>query len=45
MKNIEALPSGTIREGARTMNRAADVGQGMEQQKEDRDKEMEKQAK
>jgi hypothetical protein len=45
VKNVEALPSGTIQEGARTMNRAADIGQGMEQQKEDRDREMEKQAK
>jgi len=45
VKNVEALPSGTIREGANTMNRAADAGQSLEQQKDDRDKEMEKQAK
>ena len=45
VKNVEALPSGTIREGANTMNRAADTGQSLEQQKDDRDKEMEKQAK
>jgi hypothetical protein len=45
VKNVETLPSGTIQEGARTMNRAADMGQGLEQQKQDRDREMEKQSK
>jgi hypothetical protein len=45
VKNVEALPSGTIREGANTMNRASDMSQDMEQQKDDRDKEMEKQTK
>jgi len=45
VKNVEALPSGSIREGANTMNRASDIGQGLEQQKDERDKEMEKQAK
>ena len=45
VKNVEALPSGTIQEGARTMNRAADLGKSMEQQKQDRDKEAETQSK
>ena len=45
VKNLEALPSGSIREGARTMNRAADLGQSLEQQKQDRDKEAEAQNK
>ena len=45
VKNVESLPSGTIREGARTMNRAADLGQGLEQQKQDREKEAEAQNK
>ncbi len=45
VKNIESLPSGNIREGARTMNRAADLGQGLDQQKQDRDKEAEAQNK
>ena len=45
VKNVESLPSGTIREGARTMNRAADLGQSLEQQKQDRDKEAETQNK
>jgi hypothetical protein len=45
VKNVESLPSGTIREGARTMNRAADLGQSLEQQKQDRDKEAEAQNK
>ena len=45
VKNVEALPSGTIQEGARTMNRAADLGKSLEQQKQDRDKEAETQSK
>lgn len=45
VKNVEALPSGTIQEGARTMNRATDLGQSLEQQKQDRDKEVEAQTK
>lgn len=45
VKNVEALPSGNIREGARTMNRAADLSQGLEQQKQDREKEAEAQNK
>ena len=43
VKNVEALPSGTIQEGAKTMNRAADLGKSIEQQKQDRDKEAETQ--
>jgi hypothetical protein len=39
VKNVESLPSGTIQEGARTMNNAADLGKSLEQQKQDRDKE------
>ena len=45
VKNVESLPSGTIQEGARTMNRAADMGKSLEQQKQDRDKEAEAQNK
>ena len=45
VKNVEALPSGTIQEGGRTMNRAADLGKSLEQQKQDRDKEAETQSK
>ncbi|MBI3527975.1 MAG: hypothetical protein HY067_08390 [Betaproteobacteria bacterium] len=45
VKNVESLPSGTIREGARTMNRATDLGTNLEQQKQDRDKEAETQNK
>ena len=45
MKNVEALPSGTIQDGARTMNRSSDLGKSMEQQKQDRDKEAEAQSK
>ena len=45
VKNVETLPSGNIQEGARTMNRAADLGQGLEQQKQDREKEAEAQNK
>jgi hypothetical protein len=36
VKNVEALPSGTIREGGNTMNRASDLGKNLEQQKQDR---------
>ena len=45
VKNVERLPSGNIQEGARTMNRAADLGKSLEQQKQDRDKEAETQNK
>jgi hypothetical protein len=45
VKNAESLPSGTIQEGGRTMNRAADLGKSLEQQKQDRDKEAEAQNK
>jgi hypothetical protein len=45
VKNVEALPSGTIQEGARTMNRASDLGNSLEQQKQDRDKNSESQNK
>ena len=45
VKNLEALPSGSIREGARTMNKGADMGSTLEQQKQERDKEMEAQGK
>jgi hypothetical protein len=41
VKNVESLPSGSIREGGRTMNRATDLGQSLEQQKQDREKEAE----
>ena len=44
VKNVESLPSGTIQEGARTMNRAADMAKSLEQQKQDRDKEAEPQS-
>ncbi len=43
VKNVESLPSGTIRDGARTMNQGADLARGLEQQKQDRDKEAEAQ--
>jgi hypothetical protein len=36
VKNVQALPSGTIREGGNTMNRAADLANSLEQQKQDR---------
>ena len=36
VKNVEGLPSGTIREGGNTMNRASDLGKNLEQQKQDR---------
>ena len=45
VKNVEALPSGTIQEGARTINRSADMGGSLEQQKQERDKEVEAQSK
>ena len=45
VKNVESLPSGNIQEGARTMNRASDLGKSLEQQKQDRDKEAEAQNK
>ena len=45
VKNVESLPSGTIREGARTMNKGAELGSTLEQQKQERDKEIESQAK
>ncbi len=45
VKNVESLPSGTIREGARTMNKGADMGSTLEEQKQERDKEMEAQSK
>ena len=45
VKNVESLPSGTIREGARTMNTGAELGTTLEQQKQERDKEMEAQSK
>lgn len=44
VKNVESLPSGTIREGARTMNTGAGLGSTLEQQKQDRDKEIESEA-
>jgi hypothetical protein len=45
VKNVESLPSGTIREGARTMNTGAELGSTLEQQKQERDKEIEAEAK
>ena len=45
VKNVESLPSGSIREGARTMNKGAELGSTLEQQKQERDKEMESQSK
>ena len=45
VKNVESLPSGTIREGARTMNTGADLGSTLEQQKQERDKEIESESK
>ena len=45
VKNVESLPSGSIREGARTMNKGADMGSTLDQQKQERDKEMEAQGK
>ncbi|HEY5930021.1 MAG TPA: hypothetical protein VIU02_06915 [Burkholderiales bacterium] len=45
VKNVESLPSGTVQEGARTMNKSADMGGSLEQQKQERDKEVESQGK
>jgi hypothetical protein len=45
VKNVGSLPSGTIQEGARTMNKSADMGGSLEQQKQERDKELESQGK
>jgi hypothetical protein len=45
VKNVETLPSGNIQEGARTMNRASDLGKTLEQQKQDRDNTSESQNK
>jgi len=45
VKNVESLPSGSIREGARTMNTGAELGSTLEQQKQERDKEIESQTK
>lgn len=45
VKNVESLPSGTIREGARTMNTGAEMGSTLEQQKQERDKEIEAETK
>ena len=45
VKNVESLPSGTIREGARTMNKGAELGSTLEQQKQERDKEIESETK
>ena len=41
VKNVEALPSGAIQEGAKTMNSAADLAKTLEQQKQDREKNTE----
>ena len=38
VKNVDALPAGSIREGGKLMNKASDLGKTMEQQKEDREK-------
>jgi hypothetical protein len=43
VKNVESLPSGNIQEGAKTMNKAADMGGSLEQQKQERDKGIEAQ--
>ena len=45
VKNVESLPSGNIQEGAKTMNKAADMGGSLEQQKQERDKGIEAQGK
>ena len=45
VKNVESLPSGTIQEGAKTMNKAADMGGNLEQQNQERDKQTEAQGK
>lgn len=44
VKNVESLPSGTIREGARTMNQGAEMGADLEQQKQERGREIESQS-
>jgi hypothetical protein len=44
VKNVDSLPSGTIQEGARTMNKGADMGGSLDQQKQERDKEVESQS-
>lgn len=45
VKNVESLPAGNIQEGAKTMNRSADMGGSLEQQKQERDKDIESQGK
>ncbi|HEV8259531.1 MAG TPA: hypothetical protein VGQ19_02080 [Burkholderiales bacterium] len=45
VKNVESLPSGTIREGARTMNTGAELGSTLEQQKQERDEKIESETK
>ncbi len=45
VQNVEALPSGTIQEGARTINKSADMGSSLEQEKQERDKEIDSQSK
>lgn len=45
VRNVESLPSGAIQEGARTMNKSADLGGSLEQQKQERDQELESQDK
>jgi hypothetical protein len=44
VRNVDSLPSGTIQEGARTINKAADMGGNLEQQKQERDREVESQS-
>lgn len=44
VKNVDSLPSGSIREGARTMNQGAELGADLEQQKQERDREIESQS-
>ena len=44
VENVESLPSGNIREGARTMNQGAVLGADLEQQKQERDREIESQS-
>ena len=45
VKNVESLPSGNIREGARTMNTGAELGSTLEQQKQERDEKIESETK
>jgi len=45
VKNVDSLPSGNIREGARTMNTGAELGSTLEQQKQERDKRIESETK